>query len=145
MPPSAPCLFCGIVSRSIPAAIVAENDYALAFLDVHPVARGHVVVIPKEHTPQLADLADDHTGPLFTLVRDSASAVTAVCGADATTIGINNGSAAGQAIHHLHIHVIPRFANDGGMSLHGIVPHDSSLTADATLVEKIKNHFRSLL
>ncbi|HED04857.1 MAG TPA: HIT family protein, partial [Candidatus Fraserbacteria bacterium] len=115
------CIFCQIVNDRLESRTVYEDELTLAFLDVNPLAPGHTVVIPKAHIERLEDLPTEQMGPLFEAVRRVTDKVQQAMKVDATTIGINNGRAAGQAVPHLHVHIIPRRADDGGGSLHSIV------------------------
>ncbi|RMD67150.1 HIT family protein [Candidatus Parcubacteria bacterium] len=115
------CIFCAIAARSIPAEVVYEDENIIAFLDIHPHAPAHTVVIPKTHAATLLDLPEKDLQPLFTAVKKITRALLAAVAADGMTIGINHGKAAGQAIPHLHVHLMPRFRGDGGGSLHSVV------------------------
>lgn len=115
------CLFCKLAAHEIPAEIVDEDDRALAFLDIHPQAPGHTVVIPKYHAAKLSDLPLDEVAPLFKMVRDIAKELEHALGTDGLTIGVNQGEVSGQTVPHLHIHLFPRFKNDGGSSVHRVV------------------------
>ncbi len=106
------CLFCKIVHGSIPSAKVLETDQVLAFLDINPVNRGHVLVVPKAHHASLADLPDDLAAETARLVPRLARAIQAATGADGLNLIINNGQAAGQTVFHGHWHLIPRFLDD---------------------------------
>lgn len=114
------CLFCRIVARDLPAEIVYEDEHVLAFLDARPLARGHTLVIPKTHIERLRDLPERLTGPLFAAVVKVSHTQREKLGAPGFTVGINDGPVAGQAIPHLHLHVVPRWERDGGTSLHGL-------------------------
>lgn len=115
------CLFCKIKDREIPAEVIYEDDHALCFLDIHPCAPGHAVVIPKVHAAILAELPKEEIGPVFGAVQHVAALVRGKLGADGLTMGINEGGVSGQTVEHLHIHVMPRFQGDGGSSLHSVV------------------------
>ncbi|OIO49201.1 MAG: hypothetical protein AUJ39_01465 [Parcubacteria group bacterium CG1_02_42_13] len=115
------CLFCKIASKEIPADIVYEDDRVLGFLDIHPLAPGHTIIIPRIHAENILDLSDDKIGPLFEAVKKVTSVLNAVFDPQGFTIGINHGKVSGQAIDHLHVHIIPRFEGDGGSSLHAVV------------------------
>jgi histidine triad (HIT) family protein len=114
------CIFCRIVAKEIPAEVVAEDDRTLAFLDVSPLADGHVLVVPRAHTALLEDLAPEDSRALFASVARLAGAAREAVGAEGTTIGINNGPATGQTVPHVHVHVVPRRADDGGGSVHTV-------------------------
>lgn len=115
------CLFCRIYKKDVPTELIYEDDHAAAFLDVEPRAPGHLLVVPKMHAERIGDLPDNEIGPFFLAVKLAANMV--VCGLEAhgATIGINQGEAAGQVVGHLHIHIIPRFYNDGGGSVQSVV------------------------
>lgn len=113
-PMSADCLFCRIVAGEIPSRTVYEDETALAFLDINPVARGHTLVVPKAHREQIQDLDADEAAGLFAAVSTVAPAVESALDAGASTIGVNNGPESGQEIPHVHVHVVPRRAGDGG-------------------------------
>lgn len=115
------CLFCKIARHEIPVLVVREDEHTLAFLDVNPRAEGHTVVIPKAHAETLLDLPDAELGPLWLAVREVSAALLGALGPDGFTIGLNHGREAGQAVPHLHVHVIPRRKGDGGGSIHTIV------------------------
>lgn len=115
------CLFCRIIKGDIPCHKVYEDDSALAFLDITPCSRGHTVIIPKKHYDSFQDMEDDDIAGLFSAVAKITAAVNKVIGTDASNIGLNNGKAAGQAVPHVHVHIIPRTDEDGGGSMHSIV------------------------
>lgn len=103
------CLFCAIVAGDKPAFVVHDGDDVLAFLDVRPVFKGHVLVIPREHVPTLTDL--DHVGPYFAHVQAAARAVEQGLSAAGTFVALNNKIS--QSVPHLHTHVVPRVKGDG--------------------------------
>ena len=123
------CLFCKIIKSEIPSHKVYEDDNVLAFLDIQPCAKGHTVVIPKNHAGSLLDLPDEKIGPLFVAVKKVAHNLKNKLNADGLNVGINIKKVAGQVIDHLHIHIFPRYENDGGGSAHSIVnaPPEQSL------------------
>lgn len=132
------CLFCKIVQKKIPAETVFEDDDTLAFLDIHPVAPGHTLVIPKEHAETVIALSDRGTSALFLTVKRITATLEKALLPNGFTIGINHGRVAGQLVDHVHVHIIPRFADDGGGSVHTIVsnPPQESLRA---IVRKLKS------
>lgn len=114
------CIFCRIAAGEIPAEIVAQDADTVAFLDVTPLADGHAVVIPRAHAATVEELEPARNAALFAAVRRLAGAVRTAVGAAGTTIGINNGGATGQTIPHVHVHVVPRWPQDGAGSIHTI-------------------------
>ena len=115
------CLFCKIIDKKIPAAILYENDHVLAFLDILPRTPGHTMVIPKEHAPRLIELPDKEVGPLFLAVKHVAELLMKKLKPDGVTIGLNQGRASGQEVDHLHVHVMPRWHGDRGSSIQSVV------------------------
>ncbi len=107
----ADCLFCAIVAGSTPAAVVGETDDAVAFLDIRPVFKGHVLVVPRVHVVTLADLDPVLLAPLFGFVRRLSAAVETALGAGGSFVAINNKVS--QSVAHLHVHVVPRTRGDG--------------------------------
>ena len=132
------CIFCKIARHEILAEIVAEDAHTLAFLDIHPQAPGHTVVIPKFHAPALADLPPAEVGPLFLTVQALADLLISALKSDGLTIGINQGLVSGQTVPHLHIHLFPRFLGDGGKSVHSVVnnPPQEDLKSIAEKIRK---------
>ena len=114
------CIFCRIVAGEIPAEVVARGDGYLAFLDVTPLADGHVLVVPAAHVATVEDLVPNDADALFRAVRRLAGPVRAAVGAAGSTIGINNGAATGQTIPHVHVHIVPRWEHDGAGTVHTI-------------------------
>ncbi|WP_129114317.1 HIT family protein [Halegenticoccus tardaugens] len=114
------CIFCQIVAGEIPAHVVRETDTTLAFLDVNPLAPGHTLVVPKDHYERLSDAPSDVAADVFHEVYELVPRVESVVDADATTVGINDGAAAGQEVPHVHAHVVPRFEGDGGGPIHAV-------------------------
>ncbi len=133
------CLFCRIVSGEIPAERIYEDDHALAFLDIHPRAPGHTMVIPKVHAPNILELPQTEVPGLFLAVQKLAGAVQSGLGAPGLTIGINQGRVSGQEVDHLHVHLLPRFADDGGGAIQSVVNNPSAESLPE-ISQKIKNH-----
>ncbi|MEK7465677.1 MAG: HIT family protein [Patescibacteria group bacterium] len=115
------CLFCKIIAKQIPSEVIYENDASVAVLDAAPRAPGHTMVLPKVHAESILDLPDTVVEPVFAAVKKVTAILQKALAPDGFTIGINQGRAAGQAIDHLHIHVIPRWGSDNGGSIHSIV------------------------
>jgi histidine triad (HIT) family protein len=109
--PKGSCLFCQIVQRAQPAAIVLDHPDAVAFLDTSPVFVGHVLVVPRHHIETLPELETERIGPLFTQVQRIAAALPDALGCDGTWVSMNNRVS--QSVPHLHVHVVPRVRKDG--------------------------------
>jgi len=105
------CLFCKIVAGEIPAFKVYEDGDTIAFLDINPSAVGHTLVIPKRHARDVFEIDDVSLKAVAATTKLIAGKIRSVLGADVTVLQ-NNGRAAGQAIDHMHVHVIPRRAGD---------------------------------
>ena len=105
-------IFARILRGEIPAAKVLETDLALAFLDIGPVNKGHLLIIPRAEAATLSDLPDDVAAHIGSLLPRLCRAVRQATGADGLNIVVNHGEAAGQTVHHVHWHIIPRFHND---------------------------------
>ena len=102
------CIFCKIRDGEAPSYKVYEDQHTLAFLDINPVADGHVLLIPREHTKYIEQLPEETTENLMkTLIKLVPPIQTAMKSTD-SNIAINNGPNAGQIIPHVHIHIIPR-------------------------------------
>jgi histidine triad (HIT) family protein len=110
--PSSNCLFCKITRGEIPAAKVLETEHAVAFLDIHPVILGHVLLVPREHHADLTELPEDQAAAAAALLPRLCRAIRDATGSDGFNVIINNGRAAGQTIDHGHWHIIPRFNDD---------------------------------
>jgi histidine triad (HIT) family protein len=106
------CVFCAIAAGEAPAIRIYENDGYLAILDVRPFTRGHTLVLPKRHTVDLMDTPPQTLAEMITIGQRIAQAARTTELADATNIGINDGRAAFQTVHHIHLHVLPRRNGD---------------------------------
>lgn len=107
------CTFCKVISGEIPSYKLYENDEILAFLNIFPVNSGHALVIPKDHIENIYGLPDETLCRVIIAVKKVAIALKHALDADGINLEMNNESAAGQEIDHAHIHVIPRFKDDG--------------------------------
>jgi len=116
------CLFCKIGSGELGSNTIYEDDDVRAFLDINPLTLGHTVVIPKKHVENILDLEDKLVGPVFLGVKKATQILTDKLGVEDFTIGINHGRMHGHPdIVHMHVHVIPRYDDDGGGDIHSIV------------------------
>lgn len=106
------CVFCAIAAGEAPAIRIYEDDNCLAILDIRPFTRGHTLVLPKKHTVDLTDTPPETLAQMATIGQRIAKAARATELADATNIGINDGSAAFQTVFHIHLHVLPRRDGD---------------------------------
>ena len=106
------CIFCKIIAGEIPSAVVFEDEEFKAILDRFPGNIGHVLVLPKKHYSNIFDIDEDVAGRLFRLATKIAKNMKEVLGFEAMNVVQNNGSLAGQTVHHFHLHLIPRYEND---------------------------------
>lgn len=103
------CIFCKILAGEIPSTAVYEDDDFKAILDVNPAARGHVIILPKNHAANIYELPDEDASKIMVVAKKIATAIEKAYHCDGVNILQNNGEAAGQTVFHLHVHVIPRF------------------------------------
>lgn len=106
-------IFLKIIRGEIPSHKIYEDDETFAFLDINPHNKGHALVVPKKQYRNILDLPEETLCNMMRAVRKLAPAIRATVGADGINIGMNNEHAAGQEVFHAHIHIIPRFENDG--------------------------------
>ena len=113
------CLFCKIVKGEVPSQKIYEDEDTFAFLDIHPINRGHTLVIPKTHHENMFAAPEEVFTKLMATVHLLAPKVKQAVGAEGINIGINNEAAAGQLVFHIHVHIIPRWSDDGHAQWHG--------------------------
>jgi histidine triad (HIT) family protein len=107
------CIFCKIVDGELPSHRVFEDEKTLAFLDIRPVHAGHTLVVPKQHSHTIFDIAPEDWAAVAETVRRIAIGIEKGVEADGVNIAMNNREHAGQVVFHPHVHIIPRFKNDG--------------------------------
>jgi histidine triad (HIT) family protein len=107
------CIFCKIIEKEIPAEIIYEDDKFISIVDIQPNNLGHSLLIPKDHFENIYKMEGDALETLGKEIQKLSLAVKKGCSADGINVHMNNGPAAGQVIFHAHIHIIPRFENDG--------------------------------
>lgn len=107
------CIFCKIVAGEIPCHRLYEDEHVLAFLDIGPLSRGHSLVIPKAHYETIDQMPPELAAACMAVVPRLSRAIVAATGARAWNVLQNNGKIAGQAVDHVHIHIIPRREDDG--------------------------------
>lgn len=106
------CIFCNII-KNVPEDYIYEDDNFLAFLDIRPINKGHILVVPKEHHTNLLDMPSELLEKYLPVIQKIANATVKAVNADGCNVSINNGAASGQVIFHTHFHIIPRYENDG--------------------------------
>ncbi len=135
------CIFCRISDGELPASVVYEDEFTIAFLDIQPYTPGHVLVIPKSHAASLSDLSHEDAGHVMRasqLVAEALRHSGLLC--EGVNLWLSDGKAAGQEVDHVHMHVFPRYEGDG-VSL-SIVPGNikqrgrERLNQDARMIEE---------
>jgi histidine triad (HIT) family protein len=106
------CVFCGIVAGELGGTLVAEEERAVAFMDINPATRGHMLVVPRRHTQDIHSIAPEDLNACAALAQRLAGVALERLGADGVNLLNSAGSAAWQTVFHFHIHVIPRYADD---------------------------------
>jgi histidine triad (HIT) family protein len=132
--------FARILRGELPCIKVAENDAALAFMDLMPQADGHLLVVPKEAVAEIFELSDAAMVASMRMTQKLAIAVRAALRPDGVFIGQFNGAAAGQTVPHVHFHVIPRWAGQP-LKLHARDVADTA-TLEA-FAQRIRSHWRA--
>ena len=130
------CIFCKIANGEIPAATIYEDDEFRVILDLGPASKGHALILPKEHAANIYELPDELAAKAMILAKKMATKMTEKLGCDGFNIVQNNGEVAGQTVFHFHMHLIPRYKNDGV----GIQWKPGTLTDEvkAEILEKVK-------
>ena len=107
------CLFCKIVAGEIPATKVHEDDRTIAFMDINPVVRGHLLVVPKAHSRDLTDIDPEDLAATMRTAQELVRKAMRGLGAEGANVVNNCGAPAGQTVFHFHVHVVPRSPGDG--------------------------------
>ena len=107
------CIFCKIANGEIPAATLYEDENFRVILDLGPASKGHALILPKSHAANIYELSDEMAAKAMILAKKMATAMTAALKCDGFNIVQNNGECAGQTVFHFHMHLIPRYENDG--------------------------------
>ena len=130
------CLFCDILDGKKDGHFLYEDDSHVAFLDKYPIDVGHSLVLPRKHHEQITDMTPEDVGKIFAFVPKIAKAILEATGADAFSIGQNNGEAAKQIVPHVHIHIIPRYNSKGAVWTKRQIASDDDLSE---LAKKIRS------
>lgn len=107
------CIFCKLANGEIPTRSIYEDEDFKVILDAAPATRGHALILPKEHADNLYQLPEELTGRAFVLAKKMAASMTETLGCQGFNIVQNNGEVAGQTVFHFHIHLVPRYTDDG--------------------------------
>ena len=114
---SADCIFCKIANGEIPSGTVYEDGDFRVILDISPAAKGHCLILPKQHGKNLLEMEDAVLAKVFPLAKKIGQAMVKATGAKGFNVVQNNGEAAGQTVEHFHVHIIPRFDEKDSMVL----------------------------
>jgi histidine triad (HIT) family protein len=119
------CIFCGIARGQSEASVIYRDELVSAFMDLFPVTPGHILVIPNEHFQEFSDVNSEAAGRMFILGRALGDALRrSGLRLEGISYYLAEGAAAGQAVPHAHLHIIPRFPGDEcGLRLHTGLPH----------------------
>jgi len=131
------CIFCKIIKGEIPCNKIYEDENLIAFLDIAPANKGHCLVVPKEHHETILETPENIMDYCMKAVKKIAKAMSAALGAEGFNILINTKKVAGQLVPHMHMHIIPRFKDDG-VSLNW-VPKKYKEKEAAEFADKIKS------
>lgn len=130
------CIFCKLANGVFPTNSIYEDECVKVILDAGPATKGHALVIPKEHYQDIFDIEDTTLANAMKVAKKVAARMVDVLNCDGVNIVQNNKEAAGQTVPHFHIHVIPRYKNDGQNILWD--PKEPDENEQKTLCEKLK-------
>ncbi len=131
------CIFCKLANGDIPTNSIFEDNDFKVILDADPATKGHALILPKNHFANLLEADDDVLEKALPLAKKVANKMKAELGCAGVNIVQNNGEAAGQTVHHLHIHVIPRYEDDPDKTICGWSHQSFSEEETATVVKKL--------
>ena len=124
------CIFCKLANGEIPTATIYEDEDFRVILDANPAAKGHALILPKEHYANLYELDDELAGKSMILAKKMITKLTKALDCDGYNIVQNNGEAAGQTVFHYHVHMIPRHKDDKvglGWTMHELTEEEKEL------------------
>ncbi len=132
------CIFCQIVAGEAPAARVEEDEHTLAFLDIFPATPGHTLVVPKTHARDLLEVSGEDLAACAATAQRVARRMTTALGADGVNLLNACGAAAWQTVFHVHLHVIPRYADERDDLTQPWTPTPGDPDELAALAERIR-------
>ena len=107
------CIFCKIVKKELPSSIIAEDENVLAFMDIMPARKGHILVMPKRHAETMLDVSEEDLAASMRMVKRVSVALQEAVHPPGFSVVQLNGEASGQTVFHIHFHIIPRKTGDG--------------------------------
>lgn len=129
------CIFCKLANKDIPTNIIYEDEKFTVIMDASPATKGHALILPKNHAANIYELPDKDAADIFVLAKKMAKKMTEILQCDGFNIVQNNGEVAGQTVFHFHMHIIPRYKDDGQVI--GWNPQESDPEVQAQLAAKI--------
>lgn len=111
------CIFCKIIAGQIPSAVIYEDQDFKVILDIGPAAKGHALILPKEHYANIYELPEELAAKAMVLGKKLAAHMTEKLGCDGFNLVQNNGEVAGQTVFHFHLHLIPRYKDGNNQDL----------------------------
>lgn len=107
------CIFCKLANGDIPSATIYEDESFRVILDLNPATKGHALILPKEHAANIFEMPEELEMKAFALAKKIGGKMMDILKCDGFNVVQNNGTAAGQTVFHFHVHLIPRYENDG--------------------------------
>lgn len=107
------CIFCKLANGEIPSKTLYEDKDFRVILDLGPATKGHALILPREHAANLGEMPEEMVSAAFVLAKKMSAKMMGKLHCDGFNLVQNNGEAAGQTVFHFHIHLIPRYLNDG--------------------------------
>ena len=131
------CIFCKIANGEIPSSTIYEDDLFRVILDLSPATKGHALILPKKHMANIFEMDEETAKKVFVLASRITKAMKEALNCDGLNIVQNNGEIAGQTVFHFHMHIIPRYKDDGQQI--NWVPKTSEAAERDMIAEQIKN------
>ena len=136
------CIFCKIIDGEIPAVKVLDKDQVIAFMDINPASRGHMLIVPKKHVENIFEISEDDLSAVMNAVKRCAQAVRQALKAEGITVLQLNGKASDQIIPHLHVHIMPRWQNDR-LSVSQWEMNEGNIDELQEIAREVKEHIPS--
>ena len=131
------CIFCKLANGDIPTNSIYEDDDFKVILDAAPATKGHALILPKNHFANIFEIDDEVAAKAFPLAKKIAKNMMDKLGCAGVNVLQNNGEAAGQTVHHFHVHVIPRYVDDPDKTICGWSHQSFSEAETKEVVEKL--------
>jgi len=131
------CIFCKIIEGELPSYKIYEDKRIISFLDINPINKGHLLVLPKEHYLNLDDTPPDLLKELIDKVQKLSKILTEAVGVKGFNVMVNSGKVAGQMVDHIHFHIIPRLENDNLHPWPGKNLSDEEMKRTAESIKKL--------